>query len=66
MRTLTVKNAKQLLLTGENRGNRVFKFISVISVASCENPFCPLSRLGDLCAFARDIPISSFVFFALQ
>jgi hypothetical protein len=66
MRKLTAKNAKQLLLTGENRGTEFFKFISVISVASCENPLCPFSRLGDFCAFARDIPIFSFVFFALQ
>jgi hypothetical protein len=44
---LTSENAKQLLLTGENRENRVRKFISVISVTSRKKIyFCPSLALA--------------------
>jgi len=33
------KHARELILTGENEGNEVFKIVSVISVTSCENSF---------------------------
>jgi len=54
-RAKTAKVAKELIPTGENRGNEVFEIVSVISVTSCKNSILfPSYPFAPLACFARE------------